>query len=94
MTKDNPWTDREDLEVLRIHEGYHGTSKPQARADRLNDMMQRIRTSQFQKQQPGRTAGEFKSRVREIQNDGVTIEDLEAVCFPAPAKKKRKQGGK
>ena len=94
MTDDNPWTDREDLEVLRIHRDYHGTSKPKARAERLNNMMQRIRISQFQQQHPGRTAGEFKSRVRELQNDRVTIEDLEAVCFPEPAKKKRMQSGK
>lgn len=91
---DNPWTAREDLEILRIHRDYHHTNNAKQKVTRLNDMMSRIRTTAFQPQKPGRTDKEFMSRVRELKNEGVTVEDLEAELFPeeAPRKRKKKAG--
>jgi hypothetical protein len=43
---------------------------------------------------PARTDKEFMSQVRQLKNEGVTIEDLEAELFPeeeTPRKKKKKK---
>jgi hypothetical protein len=55
-------------------------------------MMSRIRRTAFKPQQPPRTDKEFMSQVRQLKNEGVAIEDLEAELFPeeqTPRKKKK-----
>ena len=55
-------------------------------------MMSRIRRTAFEAPQPARTDKEFMSQVRQLKNEGVTVEDLEAELFPpTPSRKKMKK---
>lgn len=92
---ENPWTPRENLELLRIHRDYHHSSNAKQKAERLHDMMSRIRRTAFEAQKPARTDKEFMSQVRQLKNEGVTVEDLEAELLPPEETPRKKwKGGK
>ena len=58
-------------------------------------MMSRIRRTAYEAQKPGRTDKEFMSQVRQLKNEEVTIEDLEAELFPPEeTPRKKRKGGK
>ena len=57
---------------------------------RLDREMRRIRNRKSLPHKAMRTREEWISQVRELENEGVTIEDLEAIVNPKPRKKQKK----
>lgn len=94
QVEENPWTDRENLELLRLHRDLHSHTKPDQMVEALNSKMSRIRNSSRQAAKPARTAKEFMSQVRDLkklQDSDDMIEELEQKFErPEPPKKKRK----
>lgn len=91
---ENPWTDRENLELLRLHRDLHSHTKPDQMAEALHDKMSRIRYSSQQSAKQARTGKEFMSQVRDLkklQDSDELIAELEDKFErPEPPAKKRK----
>lgn len=91
--EDNPWTDREDLEFLLIHDAYNNFSAEE-KAEKLHAKMSRVRSTHYQPEKPQREAHEIKSHIRELKTSGVTIELLTDRVYPKaekePPRKKKK----
>ena len=92
-TEDNPWTTEEKLWVLKIFGSQtHGGTAPK-NVKMLHQQMEKVCNRKKEPQKPMRTEYEWVSKLRELQNEGVTIEDLEEVLKPkqeTPRKKRKK----